>query len=143
MELGMTHVFRVALLRANAVFLIVAATGGVASDLLGSFMGIGPQATILGQVPNAAIGFVEAHGLALIFGYLLWQAGTTRLWHGTSCAVHFLLGTSNLVFWPMFEAAGMLAVGYVTTAFHALFAVAQGAAWLLSADNEDRSLRPT
>jgi hypothetical protein len=43
-------------------------------------------------------------------------------------AVHVLLGVSNVVFWPLFGFAGMLAVGYVTTALHGLFAVLQASA---------------
>jgi hypothetical protein len=53
-----------------------------------------------------------------------------RRWHGTAAAVHGLLGTSNLVFWPLFGFAGMLAVGYVTTVFHGVFAMLQLAAAL-------------
>jgi hypothetical protein len=34
-----------------------------------------------------------------------------------------------VVFWPLFGFAGMLAVGYVTTALHVLFALLQAAAW--------------
>lgn len=129
----MTQEFRTRLLRANAVFLFVAASGGMAADLLGAFAGSGPQGVVLGAAPHAAIGFVEAHGLALIFSVLLWHAEATRLWHGTAAAIHVLLGTSNLVFWPIFGAADMLVGGYVTTTLHGLFAVLQGAAALTPA----------
>ena len=117
--------YRVLLLRANAVFLLVASSGGMISDLIGAFLLRGPMGRVVEQVPHAAIGFVEAHGLAFIIGVLLWRAEPARLWHGTAAAVHVLLGTSNLVFWPLFGFAGMLAVGYVTTALHGVFAALQ------------------
>ena len=41
------------------------------------------------------------------------------------CGVDVVLGSANLVFWQMFIAADVLAVGYVTTTLHALFAVLQ------------------
>jgi hypothetical protein len=122
--------FRTLLLRANAVFLLAASTAGMISDLAGAFLLRGPVGLVLEKVPHAAIGFVEAHGLAFIIGVLLWRAEPARLWHGTAAAVHVLLGTSNLVFWPLFGFAGMLAVGYVTTALHGVFAALQLAAAL-------------
>jgi hypothetical protein len=54
---------------------------------------------VLGR-PGGRIGFIEAHGLALIIGVPLWQAAPLRIWHLTAAAVHLLLGTANLVFWP-------------------------------------------
>ena len=122
----MTTAIRKLVLRANAVFLVGAGSGGLVADLLGAFYGIGPQGMVLAQAPHAAIGAVEAHGLAVIIGVLLWRAAPARGWHAAAAAVHVLLGTANLVFWPTFAAAGMLAVGYVTTVLHALFASLQG-----------------
>ena len=126
----MSSTFRWLLLRANAVFLLVASTGGMISDLTGAFLLRGPMGLVLEKAPHAAIGFVEAHGLAFIIGVLLWRAEPARLWHGTAAAVHVLLGASNLAFWPLFSFAGMLAVGYVTTALHGAFAALQLAAAL-------------
>ena len=116
---------RTLLLRANAVFLLVAAAGGLVTDLIGAFLGNGAQGRVLANAPYAAIGFVEAHGLALIIGTLLWRAQSSRSSHYTAVAVHVLLGTSNLVFWQIFIAADMLAMGYVTTTLHATFFVLQ------------------
>ena len=117
--------FRTLLLRANAAFLMMASAGGMISDLTGAVLLRGPVGLAVEKVPHAAIGFVEAHGLAFIIGVLLWRAEPARLWHGTAAAVHVLLGTSNLVFWPLFGFAGMLAVGYVTTVLHGVFATLQ------------------
>lgn len=124
----MTVATRSIILRANAVFLLVAASWGFSADLAGAFFAIGPQKPILALAPHAAIGFVEAHGLAFIIGVLLWRAEPARLWHLTAAAVHVLLGTCNLVFWQIFIAADALWGGYVTTSLHATFAVLQVAA---------------
>src|SRR5262249_7377921 len=96
---------RKALLVADALFLLLASTGGTIADLAGAFAGVGPQRHVLGPAPYAAIGFVEAHGLAFIIGVLLWRAEPMRAWHLTAAAVHALLGTSNLVFWQIFVAS--------------------------------------
>ena len=121
----MTTTVRSAILRANALYLLIAAAGGLASDVRGAFFGAGPVGVIVAAAPHAAIGFIEAHGLALIIGVLLWRAEATRAWHLAAAAVHILLGTANLVFWQIFVAADMLLVGYVTTALHGLFAALQ------------------
>ncbi len=121
----MTLRSRQIVLRANALFLLIAASWGLCTDLAGAFLGAGPVAKIVAAAPHAAIGLVEAHGLAIIVGCLLWKAPSARIWHLTGATVHVLLGTANLVFWPMFVAADMLPVGYVTTMLHGLFAALQ------------------
>ena len=119
---------RTTILRANAIFLLVAAAGGFASDIAGIFFGRGPVSSVVASAPHAGIGMVEAHGLAFIIGILLWRAETSRPWHLTAAAVHVLLGTANLVFWQVFVANDMLVVGYVTTSLHWLFVALQLAA---------------
>ena len=121
----MSSTSRRILLRANAAFLLIASAGGMWSDILGAFFARGHVAPVLASAPHAAIGFVEAHGLAFIIGVLLWRAEPLRSWHLTAAAVHVLLGTANLVFWPIFIAADMLAVGYITTSLHWLFVALQ------------------
>jgi hypothetical protein len=121
----MTLAKRAAVLRADAVFLMAASVGGLATDLAGAFLQRGLQSRVLAAVPAAAIGFVEAHGLALILGIVLWRARVERAWHLTAAGIHQLLGTANLVFWPLFITADMLMVGYLTTTFHGLFLVGQ------------------
>jgi len=121
----MSTTIRRLILRANAAFLLAASAGGMWSDLAGAFRARGHVAPILAAAPHAAIGFVEAHGLAFILGVLLWRAAPERSWHLTAAAVHVLLGTANLVFWQLFIAADMLAVGYITTTLHWLFVALQ------------------
>jgi len=113
------------LLRANSLFLGKAAIGGLAADVLGIFFARGPQASLISAAPHAGIGFIEAHGLALILGMLLWRAAPSRSWHLAASGVHVLLGSANLVFWQIFVATGLLTLGYVTTSLHVAFAVLQ------------------
>lgn len=112
---------RTLLLRANALFLTLAALGGLRADLSAALFGTGPFAPVIGMARDTAIGFVEAHGLALIFGALLWRAQPSRQWHAVGAAIHALLGASNLAFWPLFEATGTLGIGVLTTALHGAF----------------------
>jgi hypothetical protein len=123
------------ILRANALFLMVASIGGLFSDVLGAFFSLGPVSPIVSSAPHAAIGFTEAHGLALIIGVLLWRADSLRSWHCTATAVHVLLGTANLVFWQIFVAADLLATGYITTSLHWLFVVLQLSAAVAAHDS--------
>ncbi|MGH7453618.1 MAG: hypothetical protein ACRENG_19880 [bacterium] len=121
----MTTTMRQRILRANALYLLVASIGGLLTDIAGAFFARGSESQILAIQPVAAIGFVEAHGLALIIGVLLWRAATLRSWHFAAVAVHVLLGTANLVFWQIFIVTDMLALGYITTSLHWLFVVLQ------------------
>jgi hypothetical protein len=124
----MTPFYGNLLVRVNAGFLILASAGGLFTDISGSFFGSGPEAILLGDAPGTGIGFIEAHGLALIIGVTLWRIAYSRSWHAVLAAVHMLLGTANLLFWQFFIAADVLVVGYVTTAAHFLFVVAHLAA---------------
>jgi hypothetical protein len=122
----MTTHMRQRILLANALYLTLASLGGLLFlDIPGAFFSRGPAAGILAQAPHAAVGFVEAHGLALIFGVLLWRAAPVRSWHVTAVAIHVLLGTANLVFWQIFITANLLAMGYITTGLHWLFVALQ------------------
>lgn len=130
----MTAKTRTMILRANALWLLLGSLGGLTMDLTGAFLARGPVSIVLHGTPEVAIGFVEAHGLALICSVLLWRAAPVRTWHFTGAAVHVLLGTANLVFWQLFVAANILMVGYVTTALHVLFVLLQLWAGLAAPD---------
>ena len=121
----MTPAARAWILRANALFLLIAGAGGLWTDVAGSFFGTGVEVAILKDAPGAGIGFIKAHGLALILGALLWRAEPLRSWHLAAAAVHALLGSANLAFWDFFVVADVLVVGYVTTALHGLFVALQ------------------
>jgi hypothetical protein len=128
-------------LRANALFLIVAGGASLTADLAGVAFGIGPQGPLFSDAPQAAVGFIEAHGLALIFGVLLWTATPALAWHLGAAAVHLLLGVANVAFWRFFVAADMLGIGVITTALHVLFASLQIYAALLGRVPALRDLR--
>jgi hypothetical protein len=104
---------------------LVAAIG----DLAGAFLNLGPMAPSLYGNPQA-IGFFEAHGLALILSIVMLANRNSpgAAWNWTAALAHLLLGAANLLFWPVFSAAGLVAVGIATTAIHVLFLVLQGAA---------------
>jgi hypothetical protein len=124
----MTATVRRLILRANALYIGLAGLAGLLFDIRGVLYGLGPQGRLLAQAPHAGIGFVEAHGLAVILAVLLWRAAPARSWHLTAVAMEVLLGMSNLAFWDMFVATDALTVGYVTTGLHWIFVVLQAAA---------------
>jgi hypothetical protein len=117
----MTTTARRVILRANAVYIGLAGFAGVIFDIRGVLYGLGPQGRALANAPHAGIGFVEAHGLAVILAVLLWRARPDRAAHLTAVAVVALLGTANLAFWQAFVAMDALVMGYVTTALHWTF----------------------
>jgi hypothetical protein len=119
----MSTIVRTAVLRANALYIGVAGFAGVIFDIRGVLYGLGPQGRALANAPYAGIGFVEAHGLAVILAVLLWRARPDRAAHLTAVAIAALLGTANLAFWQAFVAMDALVMGYVTTALHWTFVV--------------------
>jgi hypothetical protein len=119
------------ILRANALYIGVAGAAGLLFDIRGILYGAGPQGRILAEAPHAGIGFVEAHGLAVILSIVLWRASAARSWHLTALSIDVLLGASNLFLWQIFVAANALPVGYVSTALHWTFATLQLLLWFL------------
>ena len=109
------------ILRANALYIGVAGFAGVIFDIRGVLYGAGPQGRALAAAPFAGIGFVEAHGLAVILAVVLWRARPERAAHLTALVVVALLGTANLAFWQVFIAMDALVMGYLTTALHWTF----------------------
>ena len=122
------------LLRANALYIGLAGSAGLLFDIRGVLYGLGPQGQVLAAAPHAAIGFVEAHGLAVILAVLLWRATPAPSWHLTAVALEVLLGTCNLAFWSLFVATDALTLGYVTTGLHWLFAALQLTAAFAASD---------
>jgi hypothetical protein len=128
----MTTTMRTWILRADATFLALAGGAGLVSDLNGAFTGRGPVGLVLRGAPEAALGFCEAHGLAVMFGLLFLRAEPERRFHLAAAAVHLLLGVSNVMFWQLFITGDALSVGYVTTLLHAVFVALQVAAFVTS-----------
>ena len=114
------------LLQANGVFLVVVGGVQVVFEVLAYYSGVGPYGYIFEESPYA-IGWVEAHGLAFIFGVLLLTVAARdgrRFWHGLAAAVHALLGTANLVFWGSFVVFGMVPIGVAATVVHIVLVAA-------------------
>jgi hypothetical protein len=120
-----TLAFRKNLFRLNAGFLVL--MGGVFSmmDYIGFRSGNGPFGDIL-KDNVLAVGALEAHGLAFIFGLVLFIYAlqtTDASWHFVGAGVHILLGGSNLLFWNHFQELGIVNQEIVITAIHGLFIV--------------------
>jgi hypothetical protein len=114
------------ILRFHALYLGLSAVAGlVFMDLAAVRYGSGPEATVISDAPFSAIGFIEAHGLALIISALFWRAPVERAWHVAGVVTAALLGICNLSFWEIFVAADALSVGYLTTGLHLTVATLQ------------------
>ena len=113
-------------LRLDGAFLFLAGAAAMTSEFVGHFFGKGPLAGLHGS--PFTIGGFEAHGLAVLIAVLLLQASAQvdrRMWHAVGLTTHLFLGCANLLFWTSFVQQGVVPVGYVTTALHIVFAVAQ------------------
>lgn len=125
-------------LRLDGAFLLIVGLLAMGLEARGHFLASGPLAHLAGS--PYAIGGFEAHGLAAILGVQLLvhaRDPMPRRWHLLGLAVHLLLGSCNLLFWPSFAALGMLAMGVATTACHLGFVAAHAALAL-----RPRGLRP-
>jgi hypothetical protein len=110
---------------ADGLFLALIGGSQVIFELLSHYTGKGPLNTIF-QDSYLTIGWVEAHGQALLIGVLLLAVARRdgrRFWHWFALAEHALLGTANLVFWNSFGHFDLVPMGVVATAAHALFVV--------------------
>ena len=118
----MTHAS--ALLLVNGIVLGAIAATQFVLDFAGYFTGFGPMGAALhGNLHT--IGYAEAHGLAAGFALLMILRRHDRQpgWNLTAGLVHVLLGTCNIIFWPVFASAGVVPVGIIATAIHVIFAV--------------------
>ena len=97
-------------------------------DVFGYYFGVGPTGPVMLNNLDA-IGYTEAHGLAAILSllFILRRRDGWAGWHATAAATHLLLGTCNIVFWPIFTTSGLVPMGIGATAMHAVFLVLQ--AW--------------
>jgi hypothetical protein len=129
-----TWAWRRRLLLANGVFLVVVGGVQVVFELAAHYASAGPYGYIFEQSPYT-IGWVEAHGLALIIGVLLFAVAARdgrRFWHMLCAAVHALLGTANLVFWDSFVVFGVVTMGVAATVVHFILVAAHSIAYFAS-----------
>lgn len=116
------------LLLVNGLVLGAVALVQMNLDVLGYFFGFGITGPALfGNLDTIA--YTEAHGLAAILSllFILRRHDGWGGWHATAAATHLLLGTCNIVFWPIFTATGLVPMGIGATAMHSVFLVLQ--AW--------------
>lgn len=114
------ELFKHPLLRADALFLAGASIAALHADGFAIVFGLGPLGHLFQQAPAAALGFVEAHGLTLVFSALLWRARPGCRWYLGAAAVHLVLLSANLALWPHVAANSPLAATVATIA-HAIF----------------------
>jgi hypothetical protein len=94
---------RQTILRGNAPFLgLFGAVSFFMLDVRGIWFSSGPQTAVLRGEPASGVGFLEAHGLAVVVAVWLWRSSRTenpdRAWHLTAAAVHTLLATLHCLF---------------------------------------------
>jgi len=117
-------------LKGNAAFLgLFGAVSFFALDVRAIWFSAGPQVAVLRGEPAAGVGFLEAHGLAVILAIWFWRASRgqspDRAWHLTAAAVHTFLAFANISLWRIFILCDVLTLGYVSTSLHCLFALLQ------------------
>ena len=125
--------FRKTLFQINAGFLML--MGGVFSiaDYIGYRTGAGPLGRML-HGNDLAVGMQEAHGLAFLFGLVLFLYATSdshSSWHLICACIHILLGGSNLVYWNGAVEYGIVGPEIVVTIVHGLFVALHLASFFL------------
>lgn len=116
------------ILRADAVFVGLAGSFGVTSDLTSYLAGKGVFANIFYQNP-LVISSVEAHMLGIATAVLLWYFSTklpTTAGNKLAIAFHLICGISNVVWFDIFYLANMPTQGFVVTILHFLFVALNG-----------------
>lgn len=96
----MTQLIRSRILRADAILLFMFGMFGLTEDLSSYLAGTFVLKGALLSNP-LAVGFVEAHGLALIMAVLFFvntKTNDTKQWHVTALTLHLFLGICNLFF---------------------------------------------
>ena len=114
--------FRKILFKINAGFLVI--MGGMVSilDYLGYRTGAGPLGRML-HGNDLAVGMQEAHGLAFLFGLVLFLYAVSDArpsWHLICVGIHILLGSSNIIFWDGAVEYGIVGPEIVVTVIHGL-----------------------
>lgn len=124
----------------NGLFLTGMGGAFAVFDLWGYYLGGGPLGHILHNLLYT-IGFFEAHALACILGLLLLRArrvDPTPVWHLVGAAIHLLLGSANLLFWPLAVQWQAEGPEIVVTAIHGLLVLAQLIClWLATASERE------
>jgi hypothetical protein len=96
--------------------------GGMAcvNSIVGFNFSKGPF-QFLGANEVAAVGFIEAYGLACLLGFGLMIAAKKSYhysWHLMGAAIHLFLFLVNVSFWHLYEPLNLKMAGLIATAFH-------------------------
>jgi hypothetical protein len=111
----------------DGIFLAAVGAAQITFELLSHYKSAGPFGALFYGSPYT-IGWVEAHGFALLTGILFLAVGVNdgrRFWHASALAVHVLLGSANVVFWNAFVTFDVVPMGLAATVAHVLFVVVQ------------------
>ena len=125
------------LLGCHGWLLLTVGTIAVSAACWGQVAGSGPFAYLHAN-RVAAVGFIEAYGLAALLGIGLRLAATAdhlRRWHILAALVHAGLFTVNLAFWDLYAHLGLVPAGWIATASHALLALLESAAAIGAPDH--------
>ncbi|MBK8464212.1 MAG: hypothetical protein IPL32_00135 [Chloracidobacterium sp.] len=116
------------ILRADAVFVGLAGSFGVASDLTSYLAGKGVFGNIFHQNP-LVISSVEAHMLGITTAVLFWYFSSklaTTAGNQLAIAFHLICGISNVVWFDIFYLTNMPTQGFVVTILHFFFVALNG-----------------
>lgn len=114
--------------------------GGVAclNSIVGSRFTKGPF-LFLGTNEVAAVGFIEAYGLACLLGISLILAATKSYhssWHLIPTVIHLFLFIVNIRFWHLYEPLNLQPAGLIATALHFCLIILEASCFFLERRNE-------
>ena len=127
MRASNARTLRKTVLLLNGLFLAGMGSAFALFDLWGYYLGGGPLGPIMHNLLYT-IGFFEAHALAGLLGLLLLRArrvDPAPVWHLVAATIHLLLGSANLLFWPLAVQWQAERPEMVVTTIHGLFVIAQ------------------
>lgn len=104
----------------DGIFLAVVGTLAGITDLASYFFGKGPFGQTYFQ-NSIAIGGFEAHGLAVIAGFVLFlnsKSPDAAFFSKVAIAIHSVLGISNLIWFQVFLDTSTIPMGIITTVIH-------------------------
>jgi hypothetical protein len=120
------------LLKLDAWFLIMAGTLAGFADLLSYLTGKGVWGMTFYKNP-LAIGFFEAHMLAIIIGLFLFRLNRNQDWNFAmvmALLVHLTLGVSNIIWFDGFSMVNAETMGTIATVIHFVFVSLYVVIWL-------------
>ncbi|MBX9765797.1 MAG: hypothetical protein K2X47_00880 [Bdellovibrionales bacterium] len=93
----------------------------------------------LGTNEVAAVGFIEAYGLAFLLGASLTTAAAKSarsLWHMIAAIAHLFLFIVNIRFWHLYEPLNLQPAGFIATGLHLVLIVIEATCFVKERRNE-------